>query len=289
MSDKLKKALTRQPNLYRKRDRDCELSTATVFSCDDEEAPPPAKIPNLSVPASRKYFLDLKLQTQHKRSDDLLKTIKDFLTKENEGYENPMSITQLLGYLIHTHNYSKDKKTAAIGMDIYKQEHLKKQQFSSWDAIALMHDLTLTKAQMRTMKGYLAEKGIFFPNKTALIEDRAQLRPVIQVEFDGDGDPVDYTALVKSTSSLIGMIQNKDPEAQPIDPSKPVVVVYKDGGDTAGSQTVWKSISMKDASDHLFQLSVVPLRVEQSGTVVWKNPLPNSAKSCRPVLSSSGI
>ena len=119
-------------------------------------------------------------------------------------------------------------------MDIYKQEHLKKQQFSSWDAIALMHDLTLTKAQMRTMKGYLAEKGIFFPNTTALIEARAQLRPVIQVEFDGVS--VDYTALVKSTSpSLIGMIQNKDPEAQPIDPSKPVVVVYKDGGDTAGS------------------------------------------------------
>ena len=147
-----------------------------------------------------------------------------------------------------------------------------------------MHDLTLTKAQMRTMKGYLAEKGIFFPNTTALIEARAQLRPVILVEFVGDGASVDYTALVKSTSSsLIGMIQSKDPEAQPIDPSKPVVVVYKDGGDTAGSQTVWKSISMKDVSDHLFQFSVVPLRVEQSGTVVWKNPSPNSAKSCRPV------
>ena len=108
------------------------------------------------------------------------------------------------------------------------------------------------------------------------------MRPVIQVEFDGDGVSVDYTSLVKSTSSsLIDMIQNKDPEAQPIDPSKPVVVVYKDGGDTAGSQTVWKSISMKDASDHLFQFSVVPLRAEQSGTVVWKNPSPNSAKSCR--------
>ena len=181
-------------------------------------------------------------------------------------------------------NYSKDKKTAAIGMDIYKQEHLKKQQFSSWDAIALMHDLTLTKAQMQIMKGYLVEKGIFFPNTTALIEACAQLRPVIQVEFYGDGVSVDYTALVKSTSSsLIGMIQNKDPEAQPIDPSKPVVVVYKDGGDTAVSQTVWKSISMKDTSDHLFLFSVVPLRVEQSGTVVWKNPSPNSAKSCRPV------
>ena len=88
------------------------------------------------------------------------------------------------------------------------------------------------------MKGYLAEKGIFFPNTTALIEACAQLHPVIQVEFDGDGVSVDYTALVKSTSfSLIGMIQNKDPEAQPIDPSKSVVVVYKDGGDTAGSQT----------------------------------------------------
>ena len=79
------------------------------------------------------------------------------------------------------------------------------------------------------------------------------------------------------------MIQNKDMENKPLDPSKAVTVVYKDGGDTAGSQTVWKSASMKDASNHIFQFSLVPLHVEQNDAVVWKNPSPNSAKSCRPV------
>ena len=45
--------------------------------------------------------------------------------------------------------------------------------------------------------------------------------------------------------------------------SQHVTIFYKDDGDTAGSQTVWKSSSMKDAPDHIFQFRVVPLCVEQ--------------------------
>ena len=120
---------------------------------------------NLKIlPQKRKSFLNLKSQMQSVRTKLLLEKINDFLNEENKGCDTPISMTQLLGYLIHRVNYATDKKTASIGMNIYKQEHTQKQQFTNRDAVALMHDLTLTKAQMRTMKPYLADKGVFFPN-----------------------------------------------------------------------------------------------------------------------------
>ena len=60
-------------------------------------------------------------------------------------------------------------------------------------------------------------------------------------------------------------------------------MVYKDGGDGSGSQTVWKILSMVNASDHIFQYSMVPIRLEQEGTTIWKNPSPNAASSTRPI------
>ena len=65
--------------------------------------------------------------------------------------------------------------------------------------------------------------------------------------------------------------------------SQPVTIFYKDCGDTAGPQTVWESSSIKDASDHIFQFSVVPLCVEKDTEVIWRNPSPNDANSYRPV------
>ena len=55
------------------------------------------------------------------------------------------------------------------------------------------------------------------------------------------------------------------------DSFKPLYVVYKDGGDGAGLQTVWKAKSMNDASDHLFQYNIVPLHLKQDSKVLWKN------------------
>ena len=228
----------------------------------------------------RKSFVDLTSKMQRNRSDQLLAHINAFLEEENKECQNPISVTQLLGYLIHRINYMSDKKTAQLGMEIYEQCHLDRNSFSDQDAIALMHDLTLTKAQIRTMKAYLAAKGVFFPNTDELLKSREKLRPVIKDELDGDGVSVDYIKLVEMTSSsLINVIKKSN---TPIT-NRPLTIVYKDGGDGAGSQTVWDSVSMNDASDHMFQYVIVPLRVEQDSEVVWKNPAPNAASSVRPV------
>ena len=142
----------------------------------------------------RESFLELKSQMQNKRTDNLLKTINTFLDEENENCENPVTITQLLGYLIHRVHCVTDKKTVWIGMDIYKQHHTRKQDFSTKDAVTLMDDLTLTKTQLRVLKAYLADKRLFFPNSNDLLAARRKLRPVIRVELNVD-------SMVKGTCS----------------------------------------------------------------------------------------
>ena len=76
----------------------------------------------------------------------------------------------------------------------------------------------------------------------------------------------------------------------PLNPLLQYKIFYKDGGDGAGSQCVWKSKSMQGALENMFQYSVVPLRLEclsenqnDEPNVVWQNPSPNSATWCRPL------
>ena len=105
-SEELKSVVNRQMNLYKKRDRCGVASSSTVFTSD--EAPP---MKNFHTRSIRKSFVEVKTQMQNKRSDDLLKLIKDYLIKnENFDGEDPVFLTQILGHLIQQVNYSKDKK-----------------------------------------------------------------------------------------------------------------------------------------------------------------------------------
>ena len=78
--------------------------------------------------------------------------------------EEDLTRIELLGFLIHRVSYMNDKRTADIGLTLYEKNKLCSTSFTNEDAIALMHDLTLTKSQLRKLKGYLSEKLIFFPN-----------------------------------------------------------------------------------------------------------------------------
>ena len=112
---------------------------------------------------------------------------------------------------------------------------------------------------MIKLKAYLTSKCIYFPNQSTLLPVCKTLRPEIQEELDGDGVSVDYVELFLSTTkSLVQNIQESSDNA--IDGTIEFKAVYKDGGDGSGSQTIWKSVSMCNASDHVFQYSMVPLR-----------------------------
>ena len=108
----------------------------------------------------------LSKKWQKERTDNLLENIERLVEEENnicnENNEEKLTTTQLLGYLIYRINCDKDKKTAELGQKIYKSELVQndKVSFSPTDAVAIMHDLTLTKQEMRTLKSYLAAKNI---------------------------------------------------------------------------------------------------------------------------------
>ena len=80
------------------------------------------------------------------------------------------------------------KNPASIGMNIYKQEHTQKQQFTNRDAVALMHDLTLTKAQTRTMKSYLAD--LPFSDKRGVTPKFLKIDFFVQIYYTGFNEHV---------------------------------------------------------------------------------------------------
>ena len=237
--------------------------------------PPPVK--------KRKSFTNVSRQMQHIKTDQILEVLNNFIDCEKENDDEcELTVTQLLGFLIYRINYVNNREVANLGLSIFEQKVSEKPSFDNLDAISLMHDLTLTKTQMRNVKSYLKQKDDYSPNTTDLLQPRKELKPVIHMELDGDGVSVDYKELIKMTStSLINAVKMN--EMAELDPSKPLMAVYKDGCDGAGSQSTWNSRSMINASDHMFQYSIVPLRLEQDSKVLWKNPTPNAATSTRPI------
>ena len=286
-TEEIREALKYQLKRYKEAKKSASKSEAAsksvvlvVETAVEKTEPPAAK-------KKRKSFGQLTPKWKRARTDALLDAIEKLVEEENscnKSSDEDLTVTNLLGYFIHRVNYENDKKIANVGRMMYEGKPIElKTNFTTTDAIALMHDLTLTKQQMRTMKAYMSSKGIHFPNTNELCEARKKLRPVIRTELDGHGVSVNYSELINmTTKSLINTIEHSA-EITPNDNTLPIQVIYKEGGDTAGSQSVSRSSAMINASDHLFQYSIVPLRVEQDGHLLWKNPSPNSATSCRTV------
>lgn len=62
------------------------------------------------------------------------------------------------------------------------------------------------------------------------------------------------------------------------------LMVFKDGGDGVGQQVVWKSTSMIDAKENMFQYGITPLKLVQrskegSTVILWQNYTPNSCRT----------
>ena len=117
----------------------------------------------------RKSFQDLSNKMKANRITELLEYLKNFANQDNSNsIGSDVTINQMLGYLLHRLNHQNDKKVAAMGQALFHQEESYwrngKSQFDLSEAIALMHELKLTKEQMRTMKSYLSTKGVVFPN-----------------------------------------------------------------------------------------------------------------------------
>ena len=148
------------------------------------------------------------------------------------------------------------------------------------DAVALMHWLELTRYHMRCMRWFFESQNLpGFPTTNQLLDARKFYRPTVEPILEGKGVAVDEEELIRETTEATVKLYSR-PDAQ----SGDLRIVFKEGGDGAGGQTVWKSKKMNDAKHNIFQYSVVPLRLETTAdppVTVWKNQAPNSPDSLR--------
>ena len=218
---------------------------------------------------------------QKERTESILKHIKEFVS--NECPE--LSVTQVLGYLIHRENAQSEKKIAQAGLKIFNSTFQDTRSFDIQEAIALMHSLTLSKDQMRKMRIMLAAKNIYFPTSNELLEGRKKLRPVITSALDNRGVQVQYKEVVRMTlNSILSLVPTELLNKRAV-----LEMVFKDGCDGAGQQVVWNSTSMLDAVGNIFQYGITPLKLLQrfgdgSTVVLWENHTPNNCRSLRPVF-----
>ena len=230
----------------------------------------------------RKSFSDLGVRMQKERTESLLCYINNFI--QNDCPE--LSMTQVLGYLVHRVNIQSEKNIAKVGYELFTGTANSHQSFELDEAIALMHSLTLSKDQMRKLRYGMASKGIYFPSSNELLDARKNLRPAITPVLDGKGVQVQYTDLVKMTvESVLNVVINE----KSMDEADVVEMTFKDGGDGAGQQVVWKSKSMIDSKENMFQYGITPLKLTRrrdDGTneVLWENHTPNAPRTLRPLF-----
>ena len=207
-----------------------------VFDSDDYDSKEEKVVPE--VKKIRKNFKNLGKKMQRERTEKVVKFLNNFLEEE----DNSLTITELLGYLLYRVNYANNKNISMIGSDIFDGTINDKESFSIEESIAIMHQLVLSKEQMRTMQRIMLNKGIHFPNTNELNEARKKLRPLVTSVLDGKGVKVEYDELLKGTVKSIVSVVEKD--GLVLDEGSEIKIFMKDGCDGAGQQVVWKSKSI---------------------------------------------
>ena len=178
----------------------------------------------------RKSFVNAKDGTKRKRTQQIIDLMKNLVDGEDD-----LTMTQLMGYLLHRTHYHIDRNIADLGNHLYNDTY--QHNFYNIDqAIAIMHTLVLTKEQLRLFKNILKSRNISFPNTNDLNEARKKLRPIVNSTPDNKGVFVNYKELVKQT--VTSQIEELGLDLSPRDK---LSFLLKDGCDGAGSQTVNKT------------------------------------------------
>ena len=177
--------------------------------------------------------LDEKGKGQKQRTDNLVNMLQDYREKQTPE----LSLNQLLGYILFRENRQQNKTVADIGWQMYQNEvDTEHQSFTIPDAIALKHNLTLSRDQIRKIRYVLQKRKIHFPTTNELNEARKKLRPSVFSVLEGKRVKVSYEELIcKTTESVIQTCIEKGTfERSEGDEYK---MFFKDGCDGAGKQT----------------------------------------------------
>ena len=250
-------------------------------SFDKKPAPTSHKPEEFTIYFSKSYkdFDDLG----DRQKKNITQPLVDMLTKFIEYNQFSITKSKLLGYLLTRENCTGNNTIKRIGNVIYKQEE-KDTSFTPLEAVSFMHSMVLSKEQTRRVRHFLALKGIRFPTTDEMLPVRKSLRPETFPVLDGKGRSTSYKDLVNSTTSSIISIVEKNSVI-----TEPNLKIYlKDGGDGAGQMPSLKSKKAVNDKQNMFQYGIIPLKMTKINAnateeLVWSNPVPNSARSLRPV------
>ena len=196
-------------------------------------------------------------------------------------------MNQLLGYLLFRTNRQSEKDIASIGFKLFEKTLGNNNEFNIDEAIALKHNLTLSREQIRKIRHTLTNKGIYFPTTNELLEGRKQLRPPVESTLGTKGVKVSFHELVKMTTQSVLKIVSKEAKFESKENDK-YIMHFKDGGDGAAQQPKLKSSKTITSKQNMFQYGLTPLKLvctRDTGVkeIMWENRSPNSAMAVRPL------
>ena len=149
-----------------------------------------------------------------------------------------------------------------------------------------MHSMVRSKEQTRRAQHFLPTKDVQFPTTDSMLPVRKSLRPETFSVLNGKGRAASYRDLVSSTISSVIKVLKEEKLIPP--EGKNLKLYLKDGGDGAGQMPTLKSKVSVNDEENIFQYGLIPLKMtnfidENTEEVVWTNPVPNSARSLRPI------
>ena len=241
----------------------------------NENAEPPKKkcrgpqVFSATFSKSYKDFIHMSDRQKKNVTDPLIHLMEQFIRVN----EFSLNICQLLEYLLSRQHIERNLQCQA--------------SFSTFEAVALMHYLVLSKEQTRKVRQFLSNKNIHFPTTNSLIPLRKSLRPDTSSILNDKGRAADFTETVAMTAnSILRVVSETKTDFSPSNGQ--LTFYFKDGGDGAGTMPTLKSKEEVDSPQNIFQYGLTPLRLTQNvggaDIHVWQNKVPNSGHTLRPIF-----
>lgn len=174
-----------------------------------------------------------------------------------------------------------DLATKELILQFLKGEFVPFSCYSADEALALMVDLKLTTHQYELLHNQAKKKNAdIYPPYSHVFEAKKRCYPP-NIDLTDYGANISLQSLLDHTSQRL--IQSCDKElAEPN-----LKVTYKWGLDGASGQSKYKQTFRNDngssSDESVFMISLMPLQIKSSDSIIWKNPHPSSTKYCRPV------
>lgn len=182
-------------------------------------------------------------------------------------------------------NLSKvDLETKNHILKVIRGEVLPVKKFTVNEALALMVDLKLSKPKYEQLRSQNKDRNAdLLPPYYRVVEAKAECYPPKEfITLSELGAEVELQQLLNHTIDRLIQTCDRNLSQEP-----KLQATYKWGMDGASGQSLYKQIfnnnsdNCSDAS--VFMISLLPLQIESTDTIIWTNPLPSSTKLCRPI------